>query len=148
VIDQALLLVALLALSSLGLWVARRRDGRFRPTGAPLASGDVPRLTPADLGSPLDHRATFVLLSSEACSTCPQVRRVLAAIAADEPDLDVRELAAQDHLDLVRRLDVLRTPTVLLLDATGRVRSRTSGPLRPEQARAALTDVLPTPARS
>lgn len=144
-IDQAVVLVAVLALSSLGLWLARRRDGRFRAAGT---AQDGHRLTTADLGRPLDRPATFVLLTSEACSTCPQVRRVLLGVAADEPGLDVRELAAEDHMDLVRRLDVLRTPTVLLLDETGRVRSRTSGPLRPEQARAALTDLLPTPARS
>lgn len=148
-IDQVLLLVALLAVSSLGLRLARRRDGRFRPSrGANTASGNGPRLAPTDLGRPLDHPATFVLLTSDACSTCPQVLRVLLGVAADEPDVDVRELAAEDHLDLVRRLDVLRTPTVLLLDAAGTIRARTSGPLRPEQARAALADLLPTPARS
>jgi len=148
VIDQLGWLVGLLAVSSLGWWLAQRRDGRFRRIAADPAGTPVVRLGADVLGTAPDHPATFVLITSATCSTCPQVRRVLASVAAEDPAVEVRELAAEDHLDLVRRLGVLRTPTVLLLDATGALRSRTSGPMKPEQARAALTDLLPTDVRS
>jgi thiol-disulfide isomerase/thioredoxin len=48
------------------------------------------------------------------------------------------EIDAESHLDLVRRLDVRRTPTVLVLDAAGRVVRRASGQPRPVDVVAAL----------
>jgi len=53
-------------------------------------------------------------------------------------DLDVAQ-----HLDLVRRFDVLRTPTVLLLDPRGTVVGRMSGATDRQHALAALSH-LPT----
>jgi hypothetical protein len=38
------------------------------------------------------------------------------------------EIDTETRLDLVRRVDVLRTPTVLVLDRDGRVTRRASGP--------------------
>lgn len=149
--DRVLVVVALLAAASLGWWLLSRRDGRFRRAERAAAE----RLDEADLGGPLTGHATFVLISSATCSTCPQVRRALTALADDEDGVSFRELRAESHMGLVRRLDVLRTPTVLLLDGAGAVRSRTSGPLRTAQARAALdeltaglTPALPPTARS
>lgn len=138
--DRAVTLIALLAAASLAWWLLSRRDGKFRPAASDATTGDV--LDASDVGGPLTGRATFVLVSSATCSTCPQVRRALTAVAHDEPGVSFRELPAESHMALVRRLDVLRTPTVLLLDEQGVVRSRTSGPLRADQARAAL-DQLP-----
>jgi hypothetical protein len=48
------------------------------------------------------------------------------------------EIDAESHLDLVRRLDVRRTPTVLVLDAAGRVVRRASGQPRTADVVAAL----------
>ena len=48
------------------------------------------------------------------------------------------EIDAESHLDLVRRLDVRRTPTVLVLDAAGRIVRRASGQPRPVDVVAAL----------
>ena len=149
-------LVALLLLTaSAWWWVARRRAARFRPitarrphSASPEASPEMSALTPGDLGAALGTRATFVQFSSATCASCPQVRRVLGDVAAAEPGVVHADLGVEDHMDLVRRFKVFRTPTVLLLDATGTVRSRTSGPLTPEGARAALLqlDPAPTPA--
>jgi thioredoxin-related protein len=48
------------------------------------------------------------------------------------------EIDAEAHLDLVRRLDVRRTPTVLVLDHDGRVVKRASGLPRKADVVAAL----------
>lgn len=127
----ALLLAIVLATMTTLMLVRRRVDGRFRD------AGDT-RLSSTDLGHPLGRRATFVQFSSAVCATCPQVRRMLTDLVGAEPDVAYVDLPSEAHDDLVRRLDVRRTPTVLLLDADGVVTSRTSGPVRPEQARAAL----------
>jgi hypothetical protein len=48
------------------------------------------------------------------------------------------EVDAESHLDLVRRLHVRRTPTVLVLDAEGRIVRRASGQPRRADVVAAL----------
>jgi hypothetical protein len=149
---RAALIVVLLAAASGAWWVARRRAARFRPPqhrsvpGRPQAQ--VLTLTSADLSHELGARGTFVQFSSATCATCPQVRRVLAGLAAAEPGVVHVDLASEDHMDLVRRFSVFRTPTVLLLNADGVVRSRTSGPLTPARALAAVDQLSSETPRS
>ena len=52
------------------------------------------------------------------------------------------EVDAESHLDLVRRLDVRRTPTVLVLDSAGLVRVRAAGAPRKADVIAALGQVV------
>lgn len=127
----AALAVALLLAVVVGLWV-QRRNGRSRAVDA----GDV--LTAADLGSPLGTRATFLQLSSEVCAPCRATARVLGALAPTLDGVEHVEVDAGQRLDLARRLSVVRTPTVLVLDPAGRVVSRADGAMTPAQARAAL----------
>ena len=58
------------------------------------------------------------------------------------------EIDAESRLDLVRRLDIRRTPTVLVLGPDGRITKRASGQPRKADVIAALGDavqlVLPT----
>ena len=49
------------------------------------------------------------------------------------------EVDAEHHLDLVRRVGVLRTPTTLVLDAAGREVSRASGAPTRDQVLAAVS---------
>jgi len=53
------------------------------------------------------------------------------------------EIDAEDHLDLVRELDIRRTPTVLFLDADGVQRKHASGLPRKADVIAALGDIIP-----
>ena len=53
------------------------------------------------------------------------------------------EIDAEHHLDLVRRLGVVRTPTTLVLDARGREVSRAAGAPRKEQVLGALALASP-----
>lgn len=141
---RAALIVVLLATASAVWWVARRRTSRFRPPPHVLhvrSAAQEPRLTSADLSHELGARGTFVQFSSATCATCPQVRQALTAIAGSEPGVEHVDLASEDHMDLVRRFSVYRTPTVLLLDPGGVIHSRTSGPLTPARALAALAQL-------
>jgi len=147
------LVALLLAVSSAAWWIARRRAERFRPVPARTSdSTSIPglvalrgrspdrgtTLTETDLNAALGTRATFVQFSAQTCASCPQVRRVLSDLAATEPGVAHVDLPSEERMDLVRRFSVFRTPTVLLLDADGTVRSRTSGPLSADRALAAL----------
>lgn len=152
VAGRAGLVLVLLATASAAWWIARRRAARFRPTravrgadGTPGSARSDATLTGTELGTELGSRATFVQFSAQTCASCPQVRRVLTSLAESEPGVVHLELDAEAHMDLVRRFSVFRTPTVLLLDADGAVRARTSGPLTLDRAQAALAP-LPAPA--
>ncbi|TDQ54904.1 TlpA family protein disulfide reductase [Actinorugispora endophytica] len=99
-------------------------------------------LTAADLGGPLGERATLVQFSTAFCQPCRAARRVLGEVGAMLDGVEYVEIDAESHLDLVRRLDVLRTPTVLVLDAEGRVATRADGPPTKPAVIAALGTVL------
>jgi hypothetical protein len=52
------------------------------------------------------------------------------------------EIDAESHLDLVRSLGVMRTPTVLVTDAEGRIVKRASGQPRKPEVIAALGEAV------
>jgi hypothetical protein len=62
-------------------------------------------------------------------------------VAAVVPGVEHLEIDAEHHLDLVRRLGILRTPTTLVLDGAGSEVARAAGAPRKEQVIAALGSV-------
>ncbi|MEU6470933.1 thioredoxin family protein [Streptomyces massasporeus] len=129
--------VVLAAASAYGV-LQRRRSGRVRVRGR----DDGKRLGAADLGAELGERATLVQFSSAFCAPCRATRRVLGEVAAVVPGVTHVEIDAEAHLDLVRRLDILKTPTVLVLDADGRVVRRATGQPRKADVIAALGEAV------
>lgn len=103
---------------------------------------DGRRLDAADLGAELGARATLVQFSSAFCAPCRATRRVLAEVAGMVPGVAHVEIDAESHLDLIRALEVLKTPTVLVLDATGRVVRRGAGQPRKADVIAALGEAM------
>ncbi|WP_399062341.1 thioredoxin family protein [Streptomyces sp. BB1-1-1] len=101
-----------------------------------------PRLDAADLGAELGARATLVQFSSAFCAPCRATRRVLGDVADLVPGVAHVEIDAEARLELVRALDVLKTPTVLVLDAGGRVVRRAVGQPRKADVIAALGEAV------
>ena len=93
-------------------------------------------------GAGLGERATLVQFSSAFCAPCRATRRVLAEVAALVPGVAHVEIDAEAHLDLVRRLEIVKTPTVLVLDAAGRVVRRATGQPRRADVIAALGEAV------
>lgn len=104
-------------------------------------------LSEAELGVALGERATLVQFSTAFCQPCRATRRVLADVSALVPGVSHVEVDAESRLDLVRRLDVTGTPTVLVLDAAGRIVRRASGQPRKADVLVALAAAV-TPASS
>ncbi|MDX2545731.1 thioredoxin family protein [Streptomyces sp. WI04-05B] len=130
--------VAVLAASSVFGVLHRRRSGRVRVR----VRDDGKRLGAADLGESLGERATLVQFSSAFCAPCRATRRVLGEVAGLVPGVTHVEIDAEGHLDLVRKLDILKTPTVLVLDADGRIVRRATGQPRKEEVIAALGEAV------
>ncbi|WP_454337652.1 thioredoxin family protein [Streptomyces glaucescens] len=116
----------------------RRRSGRVHVHGRDSGR----RLDAAELGVGLGERATLVQFSSAFCAPCRATRRVLGEVAGLVPGVRHVEIDAEAHLDLVRRLDILKTPTVLVLDADGRVVRRATGQPRKADVIAALGEAV------
>ncbi|MCX4552592.1 MULTISPECIES: thioredoxin family protein [unclassified Streptomyces] len=95
-------------------------------------------LSARELGEPLGERATLVQFSSAFCQPCRATRRTLEEVAAMVDGVAHVELDAEAQLGLVRQLDIRKTPTVLVLDADGRIVRRASGQPRRADVIAAL----------
>jgi thiol-disulfide isomerase/thioredoxin len=134
------LMAALLVAIAFGLFRAAC-DGRFRGThrvaGDGSAGGGSGVLD--GLGHELGERATLLQFSSAFCAPCRTTRRVLGEVADLVPGVRYIELDAEQHLDVVRRLGIQRTPTTLVLDALGREVTRASGAPKRDEVLATLT---------
>ncbi|MET7386000.1 thioredoxin family protein [Streptomyces sp. NPDC005385] len=130
--------LAVLALASVYGVLHRRRSGRVTVRGR----DDGKLLGAADLGEGLGERATLVQFSSAFCSPCRATRRVLGEVADMVPGVSHVEIDAEDRLDLVRDLGILKTPTVLVLDAGGRIVRRATGQPRKADVIAALGEAV------
>ena len=135
-------LLAAIALTVAVAWAFKVRNGRFADRPADDAA---PVLTPADLGTELGERATLVQFSSAFCSPCRATRVLLTDIAAKVDGVVTVDIDAEEHLEMVRRFGIMRTPTVLVLDAEGVVSTRASGLPRREQVLAALGQAVGDP---
>ncbi|WP_405681466.1 thioredoxin family protein [Streptomyces sp. NBC_00868] len=96
------------------------------------------RLGAAELGAEPGERASLVQFSSAFCQPCRATRRILAEVAAMVEGVAHIEIDAEDSLELVRALGIEKTPTVLVLDAAGRIVRRASGMPRKADVIAAL----------
>ncbi|MET8130709.1 thioredoxin family protein [Streptomyces sp. NPDC005251] len=130
--------VVVLAAASVYGVLHRRRSGRVRVRGRDGGK----RLGAAELGEALGERATLVQFSSAFCAPCRATRRVLGEVAGVVPGVSHVEIDAEDHLDLVRELGILKTPTVFVLDADGRIVRRATGQPRKADVIAALGEAV------
>ncbi|KPI28454.1 thioredoxin family protein [Streptomyces sp. NPDC048253] len=133
-----LVCVAVLAAASAYGVLHKRRSGRVRVRGR----DDGKRLGADRLGGELGERATLVQFSSAFCAPCRATRRVLGEVADVVPGVTHIEIDAEAHLDLVRELDILKTPTVLVLDADGHIVRRATGQPRKADVIAALGEAV------
>ncbi len=137
--------------TGIGLW-RRGVDGRLRPVpeesagvADPSAAGErIDRGLLAGLGVG-PARATLLQFSSAFCAPCRAVRRISGEVAAMVPGVRHVEVDAESHLQAVRALGVWRTPTLLVLDAEGRVAKRATGVPGKAQLIAVLGDVITGP---
>jgi len=128
------LVVALMLATAFGAFRAVR-DGRFRGTRPVQGASETEQpdhrmksvLAGTHLGHTLGERATLLQFSSAFCAPCRATRRILTDVAVTVPGVEHIEVDAEHHLELVRRLGILRTPTTLILDEGGREVSRASG---------------------
>jgi thiol-disulfide isomerase/thioredoxin len=129
------MVVAVAAATAFGLMRART-DGKVN---LHLPGHHV---TPGELGHEMGENATLLQFSSPFCQPCKVTHDMLARTQAGHPGVTHVDLQVADHLDMVNRLHVLRTPTTVLLDRKGAVRYRAEGVPREDELLAALDRTL------
>lgn len=133
-LTTALITVGALLVATVVVGVVwRLGDGRRRRA---TGSVDISRL------GLLRGRSALVLFSTETCSRCPQVHRMLHAVASERGAIDVHDVDLTHRADLAAENHVLSTPTTLLVDADARIVARFVGVPRRDEIAAAL-DELP-----
>jgi thiol-disulfide isomerase/thioredoxin len=139
-VSATILLGLVVVVTTIGMiWRARNGKLREQPDdGEVFSSSDL-----ALLGATLGERATLLQFSSAFCAPCRTTRVVLGEVSQAVAGVVHVEVDAESHLDLVRRFDIMRTPTVLVLDAEGRIVKRASGAPRKADVLAALDARLP-----
>ncbi len=137
--------VAALGFGAYRAWADGRFTGTHRVRGTKEQEYDaapVPVSVLAGHDVVLGERGTLLQFSSAFCAPCRATRRTLADVAEVVPGVTHVELDAEHHLELVRRLGIVRTPTTLVLDGAGRELTRAAGAPRKEQVLAALAELV------
>jgi thiol-disulfide isomerase/thioredoxin len=147
--------VAVVAALSFGVFRAMN-DGRFRGShrvpGAIREQDQQPQeevvkshsvLAGTPWADQLGERATLLQFSSAFCAPCRATRRILGEVASASPGVVHLEVDAEHHLDVVRRLGILRTPTTLVLDDRGHEVTRATGAPTKQQVLSAVDWAAP-----
>ena len=130
------LAIVLVLASGYGLWYRRTR-GEFRKK----KTVNGPKLTAAIVGTELGARATMVQFSSAFCTPCRATKALLEDMVKTMTDVRYAHIDAESHLELVRELNILSTPTTLFLNGAGVEVGRAMGTPKRAQVHAALAAI-------
>ena len=126
----------LVSATGYGLWYQRTR-GEFRKK----KTVNGPMLTAAIVGTELGARATMVQFSSAFCTPCRATKVLLEDMVKTLSDVRYAHIDAESHLELVRKLNILSTPTTLFLNHAGVEVGRAMGTPKRAQVHAALAAI-------
>jgi thiol-disulfide isomerase/thioredoxin len=131
-------LIVVLAVSTVAGLLWRRANGRMRPVRDSEREDVFARLGLDPGAAPV----TLVQFSTAFCQPCRATRQVMNQVVRQLPLVRHVEVDAESHLDEVRELGIVRTPTVLVVDRDGRVVNRATGQPRAADVVAAVAPYL------
>lgn len=123
------IVLALVALAVLAGVLWRVKTGRAKAVigGERI---DVAALGVTKNGEPvtaLTTKVTFLQFSSDFCTFCGPTAKMLQALETTDSNVTHLELNITNRLDLANKFNILQTPTTLVLDRKGYVKSRIGG---------------------
>jgi len=128
------ILIVLALASAYGIWYQRSRGAIRDKERAGIVTAQM-------IGGALGSRASLVQFSSAFCTPCRATRALLENVVEDLEDVVHIDIDAEDHLELVRELNILSTPTTLILDSRGHEVGRAVGAPKREQVLNALAAI-------
>lgn len=91
----------------------------------------------------LGSLGTLIQFSTEYCAICPASKRILNEISSTNPAINFIEIDAEENFELAKKLSVLATPTVLILDDAGDEIARFSGKPKKDKLTHFINEKLP-----
>ena len=123
------IVIGLAIVAAIAGLVWRNRTGKSKSVrdGGIVNLKELAALKNGNLVSKFGRKTTFIQFSSEYCTQCTQTARLLSELEkADDGILHV-EIDITNRLELAKKFNVLQTPTTLVLDSKGRIKSRIRG---------------------
>lgn len=128
-------------LAVLGLLVVATLAGLFwqAKTGRAKRIKDGKQIDLNEIGATKDGKpvtefgehTTFLQFSSETCATCKQTAKLFQELEKTSHGVLHIEIDLTHRLDLADKFGILQTPTTLVLDSKGIVKSRIGGAPKP-----------------
>ncbi len=109
------------------LWQASQGKAKRIASGEQI---DLAELGATKNGKPVTafgEKTTLLQFSSETCATCKQTAKLFHELEATSDGLLHIEVDLTHRLDLADKFKILQTPTTLVLDSKGVVKSRIGG---------------------
>jgi thiol-disulfide isomerase/thioredoxin len=124
---ESLLLLGLILLIStvIGL-LYRRRNGV-------ITKKRRLHISEAEFAGRYGSRVTILQFSTTFCSQCRAAKSLISDVVKDEKDISYLEIDAESNLALVRKVDVMSTPTTIFLDKDGYEIARATGAPKRDQ---------------
>ncbi|MEY4276150.1 MAG: hypothetical protein RIS26_613 [Actinomycetota bacterium] len=133
-IDQRLaVIVGIVLLVTIGglLWKASTGRAKRIKDGLQV---DLAEIGATKNGVPVTkfgEHTTFLQFSSETCSTCKHTAKLFSELEKTSHGVLHIEVDLTHRLDLAEKFGILQTPTTLVLDSKGIVKSRIGGAPKP-----------------
>ncbi|GAB3604280.1 thioredoxin family protein [Microbacterium aureliae] len=106
-------------------------------------------IEPQRLGADsLGESATLLQFSTEMCTKCPGVHRLLSSVAEGREGVRHLDIDVTHRPDIAKHFHVLQTPTTLVLDRDGVVQTRFGGAPTRDVLELELTRLTGSPAHA
>ena len=120
-------------------YLLQKNRGVFRKLNPKDSQSEFNKLLQVeDLGTV----GTLVQFSTAFCSSCRSNKLMLNELVKKYPGMKFKELDAESNLAAINKLNVTATPTVFLLNKTGKSVGKFSGPIKKDQAKLAVESLI------
>lgn len=126
-------IIALLVAATAAGLIWRASTGRAKRSSGEIQI-DLKEIGATKDGQPVTkfgEHTTFLQFSSETCATCKQTSKLFEQLEKTSHGVLHIEIDITHRLDLADKFGILQTPTTLVLDSKGIVKSRIGGAPKP-----------------
>ena len=109
------------------IWRNRTGTSKTVRDGGIVNLKELAALKNGNLVTKFGRKTTFIQFSSEYCTQCTQTARLLSELEKTDDGILHVEIDITNRLELAKKFNVLQTPTTLVLDSKGRIKSRIGG---------------------
>ena len=119
-------LVVVAALVAL-IWKATTGKAKKVNDGEHVDLAEIAAIKDGNPVTALSTKITFLQFSTDFCTFCGPTAKMFQTLERSDPSVTHLEVNVTHRLDLVKKFNILQTPTTLVLDQRGKILSRIGG---------------------